>query len=64
MSENSSVCLIYFGNGFGTENNWNNATEMSIAARYSCVYTRAFVSMEMSENILFRAQIASRELTK
>lgn len=55
---------MYFGNGFGTENDWNNATEMSIEARYSCVYTRAFVSMEMSENIIFRAQIASIELTK
>lgn len=64
MSKNSSACLMYFGNGFGTENNWNNATETSIEPRYSCVYTSAFVSMEMSENIIFRAQIASIELTK
>lgn len=55
---------MYFANGFGTENNWNNATETSIEARYSCVYTGAFVSMEMSENIIFRAQIASIDLTK
>lgn len=64
MSKTSSVSLVLFGNGFGTENDWNNATEMSIEARYSCVYTRASVSMEMSENIIFRAQIASIELTK
>lgn len=64
MSKNSSIRLVYFGNGFGTENNWNNATETSIEAGYNCVYTRAFVSMEMSENIIFKAKIASVELTK